>query len=169
VSPEQMQALYEFNAWANHRCLDAAGALSAEQFIKPLGSSFSSVRDTLVHVYSAEWLWLERFEGRISKGHITPEQFAGIGPLRDEWREREETLLAFVKRLTQQDLDRIHEYTTLSYGPGRNPLWQSMQHLVNHGTYHRGQVSGMLRQLGAVPESTDLIAFYRERAAAAGA
>jgi uncharacterized damage-inducible protein DinB len=169
VSLEQMRALYEFNAWANHRSLDAAGALSAEQFIKPLGSSFSSVRDTLVHIYSAEWIWLERFEGRVSKGHITSEQFAEIGPLREQWREREEKLLAFAKRLTQEELDRVHEYTTLSYGPGRNPLWQSMQHLVNHGTYHRGQVSGMLRQLGAVPKSTDLIAFYRERAAAAGA
>ncbi|GAC1619421.1 MAG: damage-inducible protein DinB [Candidatus Acidiferrum sp.] len=169
VSPEQMRALYEYNAWANHRSLGGAEGLSAEQFVKPLGSSFSSVRDTLVHIYSAEWIWLERFEGRVSKLQITAEQFTEIGLLREEWREREEQLLAFTNGLTQQNLDGIHEYTTLSYGPGRNPLWQSMQHLVNHGTYHRGQVASMLRQLGAVPKSTDLIAFYRERGAAAGA
>ena len=55
----------------------------------------------------------------------------------------------------------------MKYGVYRNPLWQSMQHLVNHGTYHRGQVTTMLRQLGAQPILTDLMHFYREHAAAA--
>jgi uncharacterized damage-inducible protein DinB len=42
-----------------------------------------------------------------------------------------------------------------------------LQHVVNHGSYHRGQVTTLLRQLGApAPKSVDLIAFYRERAAA---
>ena len=169
MSPEQTRALYEYNAWANQRSLDAAESLSVEQFTKPLGSSFSSVRDTLAHIYSTEWIWLERFEGRVAKQHIPAEKFDDIASLREHWREQEEKLLAFTKCLSQQDLDGIHEYVTMSYGPGRNPLWQSMQHLVNHGTYHRGQVAGMLRQLGAVPKYTDLVAFYREHAAAAGA
>jgi len=57
----------------------------------------------------------------------------------------------------------------LSFGPARDPRWQIMQHVVNHGTYHRGQVIAMLRQLGAKGVATDLIAFYRERKAAAKA
>jgi uncharacterized damage-inducible protein DinB len=44
-----------------------------------------------------------------------------------------------------------------------------LQHLVNHGTYHRGQVATMLRQLGTIPNSSDLIFFYREHAAKASA
>jgi uncharacterized damage-inducible protein DinB len=169
VSPEEMRALYDYNAWANNRCLNAAGSLTAEQFTKPLGSSFSSVRDTLVHIYSGEWIWLERFEGRVAKQHIPAEKFGDIASLRNQWLEQEGKLLEFTKRMTQQDLNGIHEYVTMSYGSLRNPLWQSMQHLVNHGTYHRGQVAGMLRQLGAVPKPTDLIAFYREQASKAGA
>ena len=47
----------------------------------------------------------------------------------------------------------------------RNPRWQALQHLANHGTYHRGQITTLLRQLGATPVSTDLIGFYRERQA----
>jgi uncharacterized damage-inducible protein DinB len=167
VTPEQMHALYEYNSWANQRSLEVAGTLSTEQFIKPLGSSFSSVRDTLVHIYGAEWVWLERFEGRVVTRHIESEEFSEIGHLREVWREQDGKLLAFANRLTKEDLDGVHEYLTFSFGKGRNPLWQSMQHLVNHGTYHRGQVAGMLRQLGAVPKATDLIAFYRERDAAA--
>ena len=58
---------------------------------------------------------------------------------------------------------------TMKLGVYSNPLWQSMQHLVNHGTYHRGQVTTMLRQLDAKPILTDLMHFYREQAAAAGA
>ena len=164
-----MRALYAYNAWANNRCLDAATLLSVGQFTQAMGSSFASVRDTLVHIYSAEWIWLERFEGRIAKQHISADKFSNIASLREPWREQEKKLLAFVEGVTQQHLDSVHEYVTLSYGSLSNPLWQSMQHLVNHGTYHRGQVAGMLRQLGAVPKPTDLIAFYREHAAAARA
>jgi uncharacterized damage-inducible protein DinB len=78
-------------------------------------------------------------------------------------------LLKFVRGLSQSDLDGVLEYKTLKYGVYKNPLWQSMQHVVNHGSYHRGQVTTLLRQLGAHPILTDLMHFYRERAAAAGA
>ena len=64
MKPDEMVALYDYNAWADRRVLQAAGALSQEQFVKPMGSSFSSVRDTLAHILGVEWLWLERFQGR---------------------------------------------------------------------------------------------------------
>ena len=68
--------------------------------------------------------------------------------LRAKWAEQEARLLAFVGRLTQEDLNRVMEYKTLKFGVYKNPLWQSMQHVVNHGTYHRGQITTLLRQLG---------------------
>ena len=64
MTPEEMRMLYDYNAWANHRAMDAASKLTAEQFVQPMGSSFASVRDTLAHIYGAEWIWLERFQGR---------------------------------------------------------------------------------------------------------
>src|SRR5262245_43524489 len=64
MTPEEVRILYDYNAWANHRQMNAASALTPEQFTKPLGSSFSSVRDTLAHICGAEWIWLERFQGR---------------------------------------------------------------------------------------------------------
>jgi uncharacterized damage-inducible protein DinB len=92
-----------------------------------------------------------------------------VTSLRERWVELEMRLFKFVSSLTQEDLNRVMEYKTLKFGVYSNPLWQSMQHVVNHGTYHRGQVTTLLRQLGAQPVLTDLMHFYRERAVAAGA
>lgn len=167
MSPDEIQLLYDYNAWANHRSLAAAEKLTNQQFVKPLGSSFSSVRDTLAHIYGAEWIWLERFQGRSPSGLPNVKDFEDLASLRERWLAHEERLLSFVRGLTQANLDREMEYKTLKFGVYSNPLWQSMQHVVNHGTYHRGQVTTMLRQLGAEPILTDLMHFYRERSLAA--
>jgi len=169
MKPVEMMALYKYNAWADRRVLEAASALTREQFTKQMGSSFSSIHDTLAHIYGVEWLWLERFQGRSPSAIPTDPEFADIEKLKASWTAFETRLLNFVRGLTQEDLDRVMEYKTMKFGVYRNPLWQSMQHLVNHGTYHRGQVTTMLRQLGAQPILTDLMHFYREQAGAAGA
>jgi len=169
MTPQEMRALYDYNAWANHRSLHAASALSEEKFVQPLGSSFGSVRDTLAHVFGAEWIWLERFQGRSPSSLPDTAQFKNMAELRERWSELEARLLGLVRGLTQTDLERVFEYKTLKFGVYSNPLWESMQHLVNHGTYHRGQVTTLLRQLGAQPIATDLMHYYRERATAAGA
>ena len=169
MSPEELRILYDYNAWANHRSLEAATALSTEQFLKPLGSSFSSVRDTLAHIWGSEWLWLERFQGRSPASLPDVAQFNDLAVLKSRWQEDEARLLKFVASLSQEVLHKVHEYRTLSFGQYKNPLWQSMQHMVNHSTYHRGQVATMLRQLDSKPLSSDLIHFYRERSLGAGA
>src|SRR6266436_9775483 len=169
MTPQEMRVLFDYNAWANHRALVVACRLTAEQFVQPMGSSFGSVRDTLAHIFGAEWLWLERFQGRSPSSLPDTTQYSDVASLGGRWGEFEPRLLSFVRGLTQSDLDRVMEYKTLKFGVYGNPLWQSMQHLVNHGSYHRGQVTTLLRQLGAQPILTDLMHFYRERATAAGA
>ena len=169
MSPEEIRTLFDYNTWANHRSLEAASALTDEQFTRPLGSSFSSVRDTLAHICGGEWVWLERFHGRTPTAMPDIKQFATLAALREHWHPQEQDLLAFVRGLTQEDLEGILEYKTMKFGIYRNPLFQALQHLANHGTYHRGQVTTLLRQLGAQPVPTDLMHFYRERAVAAGA
>ena len=169
MTPQEMRLLYDYNAWANRRQLHAAAALTPEQFTKPLGSSFSSVRDTMAHICGAEWIWLERFQGRSPSSLPDTTQFNDVAALQSHWSEQEERLLKFAREITQADLDRTFEYKTLKFGVYKNPLWQSMQHVVNHGTYHRGQITTMLRQHGAQPVLTDLMHFYREREVAANA
>lgn len=164
-----MRELFAFNAWANHRVLEAVQALTIDQFTKPLGSSFGSVRDTLAHICGVEWLWLERLNGSSPNAIPDAKHYADVASIRAIWTDTEKHWLEYVSRLDQSELDEHVDYQTLSFGPACDPRWQIMQHVVNHGTYHRGQVVAMLRQLGAKGVATDLIAFYRERKAAAKA
>src|SRR5437867_1762916 len=101
MTPQEMRALYDYNAWANHRSLDAASKLTAEQFVQPMGSSFGSVRDTLAHIYGAEWIWLERFQGRSPASLPDTAQFKDIASLKERWNEHEARLIGFVRGLTQ--------------------------------------------------------------------
>ncbi len=169
MTPEEIRVLYDYNSWADHRSVDACAALTADQFVKNLGSSFGSVRDTLAHIMHCEWIWLERFEGRSPSAFPAADLYGNLDSLRARWAQIERNLLAFVAGLKQADIDRIFEYKTMNYGVYKNPMGQSLQHLVNHGTYHRGQIATMLRQLGVKPAATDLIHFYREHAAGASA
>ena len=166
MTPEQARTLYAYDAWANQRVLDACAALAPEQFTKDLGSSFRSVRDTLAHIMGAEWLWLERFRGRAA-GLPSGDQFPDLASLRARWAEVERDLLAYVGGLSAADLERSFDYRDTKGNPHTSLLWQTLQHVANHSTYHRGQVTTLLRQLGAKPVGTDLIGFYRERAAQA--
>src|SRR5437016_3223960 len=114
--PEEARALFQYNDWANQRSLDATAQLSNEQFVKPLGSSFSSVRDTLMHVCGAEWIWFERFHGRSHSGIPDFSNIQTIGALREHWAPQAKALLDFVHGLSQAELDRVFEYKTLNFG-----------------------------------------------------
>ena len=71
---------------------------------------------------------------------------------------------AFVNGLDDAAVGRVYEFKMLSGQSASGILWQMVQHVVNHATYHRGQVTTMLRQLGAQPgKSMDMIAYYREQ------
>ncbi len=159
---DNVRTLYAYNSWANRRVLDACAPLSAEQLTQNLHSSFPSVRDTLAHIMLAEWLWLERWLGRSPA--FPPSDFADLAAIRARWQTIETDLNAFIRKLSAADLDRTVEYKNTKGTVFSNPMWQMLQHLVNHGTYHRGQITTMLRQLGAAPSTTDLIAFFRENA-----
>jgi uncharacterized damage-inducible protein DinB len=164
---EDIRPLYDFNAWANHRTIEACAALSPEQFMRDLGSSFRSVRDTLAHIYGAEWIGLERWQGRVPTALPSASDFPDIEAVRRGLTEMDRKLIDYVASLTTEDVQRTLQYKTTVGMPQAQPQWQMLQHLANHGTYHRGQVAAMLRQLGAKATGTDLIGFYRDRAAQA--
>jgi uncharacterized damage-inducible protein DinB len=161
---QHLRTLLDYHFWARDRMLAAAEALTPEQFTRDMGSSFRSVRDTLVHIYSAEWAWCSRWQGTSPAAHLPPEQFPDVGSLRQAWTEQETKMRAVLEELGEPGIEKVIEYKLLNGTAGASVFWHMLQHVVNHASYHRGQVTTMLRQLGAPPaKGMDMIAFYRER------
>jgi uncharacterized damage-inducible protein DinB len=157
-----VRTLLDYHYWARDRVLEAVEPLAPEQWTRDMGSSFRSIHETLVHVYSAEWAWHSRWTGHSPTAHIAASDYPDVTALRRAWSEQESKVRQFVEGLGDEGLTRVCEYKLLNGTPGRSPFWQMLQHMVNHASYHRGQVTTMLRQLGAKPgKSMDMIAFFR--------
>ena len=160
---QDLRTLVEYHYWARDRMLAALEPLTAEQYTRDLGNSFRSIRDTVVHIYAAEWAWYSRWRGQSPTALLNADLLPDLGTLRQAWLDHEVKLRAIVEEFGD-GVDRVIEYKLLSGDPGASPFWQMVQHVVNHASYHRGQVTTMLRQIGAAPpKSMDLIAFYRTR------
>lgn len=152
--------LFGFNEWANAQVCDAAARLSDEEFTREMGNSFASVRDTLTHILFAEWVWLRRWKGESPRGWLgPPSDTADVSLIRAHLdavaRERDELLAG----LADDALEQLITYTNTKGEQWRYKLGRMMRHVVNHSTYHRGQVTTLLRQLGANAPSTDLLMY----------
>jgi uncharacterized damage-inducible protein DinB len=166
LTKDDIQLLFEYDRWANHRVLHAASALSAEQFTCDLGGSFRSVRDTLLHILGGEWGWLAYWkESDPGPAFVKdlrdrrdvlfhPDKFPSITEVESKWAEVEKEQIEFVNGLTNESLERM-----LPVRGSQISLAHLIQHLANHSTYHRGQVALMMRQLGAQPVATDFHVF----------
>jgi uncharacterized damage-inducible protein DinB len=164
LDKEGVGRLLEYTVWANHRVMRAAATLEVDDFKRDLRSSHGGVRGTLTHMMGAEWIWLERFKGVSPTRGLDESEFPDIVALRDRWTLIEEHRADWFRSLRDQDLAAAVSFKTLAGVAYETPLWQLLQHVANHATYHRGQVITLLRQLGARVAGTDLLFWDRERA-----
>jgi uncharacterized damage-inducible protein DinB len=162
MNVHDIEELFVFDGWATRRTLDAVSSLSEEQFKKDLGNSFGAVHGTLTHMLGADKIWLARWKGGVPIA-TKPEDVATFDHLKSSWQEVFAETQSYIASVTDDQLHKPHAYTDLRGNTHAQPLYQQLQHKVNHSTYHRGQITTMLRQLGAIPIGTDLIVFYRER------
>lgn len=163
MNHRHLTELLDYHYWAQERVFDTVAPLSTEQFTRDLGNSFPSVRDTLAHIHFAECIWYSRMQQE-SIPLPTAEMFPHLESVRRASVQHEARMRALVDRLGQDGINQRLDYTSRLDGKDHRSLyWQMFQHVVNHGTYHRGQVTMMLRLLGAKPVGTDLMVFYWER------
>lgn len=160
---KNIRQLYDYNRWAGRRTLTVASTLASDDFLRPMGNSFSSVRDTLAHILGAEWIWLERWQGRSPKALLDPAAFPTAQSLESRWETVERDQLQFIEALAPQRLSEELPYINQKGQRYSYPLWQQLIHVVNHSSYHRGQVTTLLRQLGAEAVSTDFLAYFDEK------
>ncbi len=165
MNEQEALTLVDYHYWARDRILDAVDLLTPEQYLKDLGNSFKSVRDTVVHTYGAESIWYLRWMGNSPSSLPDSSAFPDVASIRGPWSAQEEQVRLFVQSLAASNqLERVVKYRTQSGQQAESMFAQMLQHVVNHASYHRGQVTTMLRQLGApAPKSQDMIFFFRER------
>jgi len=167
---DDLRQMLDYHYWARDRVLDAAARLSPGDLTRDLGGSFASIRDTLVHVYAAEQVWCSRWLGKSPTSLIPGDTFGDIASLRQAWTDHETRMRSVLESFGEEGPERVVEYRDTKGKPWRQPFGEMLQHVVNHGSYHRGQVTTMLRQLKATPPaSMDLLLFQRERAQQAAA
>jgi len=153
---------FGYGSWATAMMFSAAEALTEDQRVAPAAGSFPSINATFAHIVGAEWIWLRRWQGESPRSAPAWEGNLTLSELRLQLHAVESERSPFVARLTDSDLDRVVSYRG---GDGRvfaHPLAQLIRHVVNHSTYHRGQLATQLRQLGSTPPNTDFTRYLRE-------
>jgi len=156
---EYFRTLYDYNYWANAKILDAAGQVSDVQFIEETPDSHGSLRGTLVHTLSAEWLWRSRWQGTSPTTQLRGADLPTLEAIRARWHEEEQQMRALLAELQDEDVQRVVQYTNTEGKIYAAPLWQMMAHLVNHGTQHRSEAATTLSRLGHSPGEIDLLIF----------
>ena len=157
--------LFDYTEWANDRAIDAAEQLSDEHLRRDFGISHKSIFETLLHMAGAEWIWLERWNGRSpgkdSWSLWSTGSCADLTTLKERWAGIIDQRTRYISELDEAKLNAELPFTLLSGDHSSMPLADQMQHVVNHATLHRGQIVGMIRQLGIEPPSTDLLFYLR--------
>ena len=165
---DDLRALYGYGYWANGKILSVVAALTPEQFTRQVTGSYGSVRNTMVHMMSAEWGWLDRCGGPPRGAALKADDYPTTASLIERWGAVERDMRAFLARLTGAELDRRVEF---AFGGGPvhvRTVGHLLQHAAIHSVHHRGQVALLLRSLGVVPGNVDLLFYIPEAERAEG-
>jgi uncharacterized damage-inducible protein DinB len=157
ISLSALKELFAHNYWARDRQLQVCALLTEEEFLLPLGNSFPSVRDTLVHLLGVEWLWLERWRGRSPRVLLPSQEFPSVATVCDRWNVVEQEMKQYLIALAEEALEQPMSCISTRGNTWTHALWRMMVHLLEHQAYHRGQVTALLRQLGVTPPKVDLL------------
>src|SRR5262249_42458133 len=134
LQKDDLGRLFQYNSWANHRVLRAAATLTTDQFKRDLGSSHGGVRGTLVHIMGGEWVWLERWKGVSPQRLLDEAEFADVLAVKERWRVIEEHRDLWFAALPEKDAAGTVHYANLKGDRFETPLWQLVQHTVNHSS-----------------------------------
>ena len=152
-----------YNIWSNRRVLDASKKLDKSQFTRNLGGSFPSVWSLLVHLLSSDFIWLQRWKGVPLVEVPIIWKLDNVKSICTAWNEIDKEKLSFFKNNAPIDPTQEIRIRTAKNEEFSMPFGRTVLHMVNHATYHRGQIAYMFRQLNQKPVSTDLYLYYKEK------
>jgi uncharacterized damage-inducible protein DinB len=153
---EEIRRICEYHDWANHQVLDSAGMLSVSEQNVNTGGSFSTFIETLRHILLVEFLFVYRWQ------ELPPRQepvWDTIDQIRSVWHSVEIERNVFLSGLKETSLNKPIHYTDTRGRAVTLDLWQAIFQCINHSTFHRGQLTEKLRNLGRIPPSTDFVLY----------
>ena len=154
---DDLSSLYTFNTWANARVIEALRTIPESDYEKDQGGGWPSLRATFVHIAGATDAWAERFSGRDAMRLPTIHEVPTLDDAVRVLLAAEEKHRTLLPSYTPERLAGPFTWKNLKGEAKTAPFWIVVRHVVNHQTYHRGQISSMLRRLGHAPKATDMV------------
>jgi len=155
---------YNYHKWANSRIFEHLKSLPGEVYINHIKSVFSSIQEVIIHAYQAEGMWLSVMSGDdfsetmdVIKELKEKSSGGNLLEMQQLYSEMNEKYFDFLNN--HDDLDLKFTINHPRYGDLDASVSDMVKHVANHGTYHRGNITAMLRQQGNAGVSTDYI-FY---------
>jgi uncharacterized damage-inducible protein DinB len=152
--------LYDYHGWANHKLLTHLAEFPEAVLFEGVENSFPNVAETFGHIYTVDKTWLLRIRGEhVEK--IEPTLFGSLEDLRGSFLQLHNEFRSYLA--LQPNCEKAVTYHNTSGKAFTNSIEEIVQHVVNHGTYHRGNIASILRQLGLVSVATDYVVYLREQ------
>src|SRR5579871_3308645 len=142
------RTLVDYNYWARDRLIAAVTRVAEAEYLAPRPMDYGSIHGTLVHAYAAESLWRNRWQGTSPARMLGPTDVPSLAELAARWLEEERQIRAFLAPLTDEELQTVVHYRSTEGKEWSRRLWETLAHLINHGTNHRSEVAAAVTQLG---------------------
>jgi uncharacterized damage-inducible protein DinB len=159
IHPEVLAQHLEYSLWATQHVVAFAAKLDEEALALDRGNSFGGILSTLTHIFGADRLWYSRFRGDSLNTLSLPGESLTMQSLATQWPPLLNEFAAWVRSHSPEYLAAPLPWTNLRGEAKSEKRYKLLLHIVNHATYHRGQVVTMVRQAGGDVLSTDLL-FY---------
>lgn len=152
--------LYDYNEWANGQMFNRLKELPKDVYGKEIQSVFSSISRVLAHVYLSDLGWIEVFSGKNMEHALTLQEqlkgemeSKGLEEMEAKFLKLSERYKLFFSQL--EGLDKPLKIENPNGDIMETSVFEQVPHVVNHGTYHRGNITAMLRQMGYASVPTD--------------
>jgi uncharacterized damage-inducible protein DinB len=154
--------LADYNSWANNKAIEWLNQINDEQWDQVITSSFSSIKQTAIHIASAEKIWIDFWNNVPDPVYLSVAFKGSKNELTAIWKKASTGLKDFVEKYPEENFWQPITFRYPSGAEGGMEFWQTFSHIINHSTYHRGQLVTLLRQAGFTElSSLDLATYYR--------
>ena len=163
MSKKTLLTLYEYNYWATDKILTQVRRLDEKEFLTETACNMGCVRDTLVHLLAAEWIWRLRMQEQTFPAVLLrPADFPMLEAIETFWETEKHQMWGFLGGLDKDDLQQVVTYRTTSGKEMANVLGHVLHHVVLHGMQHRAELAAMLTAFGYSPGDIDFIVYLRD-------